>query len=379
MGMDTTEMTEPVPAAMPAAEAGSNSSHAAPTRTADALRAITCAVLVAGCVSAPDSAPILAPFIPALVAIRVLRRGSAAAFLGLATMLAIGSALVTSQPWPWTIASVATAVLLVPGLGLAHARAARRDPISSVDQPEWPEPRLDTGFSLAIVAWMVALALLTALIVPTLDSPRATGHRVVRDGYAGYLDECHSGKALDNAKDLCDSLRQQRDDAYDLVDDHGAELLGLLLAIFAFGAAGTAHPVTMARARRTGASIRPRWRLRELEVHWSAAYLLAAGLVAYMLSTHVDGAVGAAARGTAAGAASLGALLVLAQGVGFVSWLLTRGRTPGWYRVFLLVSALLALPITFTVLFGLGVLDMAWHPRRRARASGSLPGRGSGS
>jgi hypothetical protein len=372
-------MTEPVPAATPAAGAGSTSSHPAPTRTADALRAITCAVLVAGCVSAPDSAPLLAPFIPALVAIRLLRRSRPYEFLVLASMLAIGSALVASPPWPWTIASIVTAVLLVPVLGLAHARAARRDPISAPEQPDWPEPRIDTGFSFAIAAWMVALGLLAALVIPTLDSPRATGHRIVRDGYSGYLDECHSGKALGNASEFCDSLRQQRDDAYDLVDRHGAELLGVLLAIFAFGAAGTAHPITTARARRTGAPVRPRWRLRELEVHWSAAYLLAAGLIAYMLAAYLGGDVRAAVRGVAVGAGSLGALLVFAQGTGFAAWLLTRGRTPGWYRVFLLVSALLALPITMTVLFGLGVLDMAWHPRRRARASGSLPGRGSGS
>jgi hypothetical protein len=71
-------------------------------------------------------------------------------------------------------------------------------------------------------------------------------------------------------------------------------------------------------------------------------------------------------RSVGVGLATLGALAVVSQGIGLVAWMFSRGGSPTWYRILLFVFALFVLPVTLTMLFFVGVLDMALHPRRRA-------------
>lgn len=381
--MTTTSIDEPTPAPDQAPGVGSTSSRAPlepVTRTRDLLRAASCALLVAASVASPGSALLLAPFVPAIVAIRLLRqRAGRRNFLIVSTFASLVAGVGAAAASEGYVAGAAAALLLVPALGIVHARAARHDPIDSPVIEEWPEPRLRTGLTPTIGAWLLAVLVVVALAAPLVDSLTDTSSQLVRDAYAPYQRGCRDGGAFANRTDFCEETLQQRDQAIDLVDDHAPELLAAFIALFAFASAATAHLVVLARGRRVSDRVRRSWRLRELEFHWSAAYLLAAGLVAFMLAGSGDSNVPSTVRSIGVGLATLGAVAVVAQGVGLVAWMFTRGGSPTWYRVALIVFALFVLPVTLTLLFFVGVLDMALHPRRRAAKSGNVPRRGSGS
>ncbi|MCW2926143.1 MAG: hypothetical protein JWM86_111 [Thermoleophilia bacterium] len=393
LGTDTSDIVEPVSAAPVAAEAGSTSLGEPPSIVADLARAAVCVALVASCVGSPGSAPIVAPFIPVLVALRLLRSPiRAVGFIVATTVASIVVALLAApgsidEPGLPLVGAL-VAALLVPFLGVAHARSALPD---SPPAPEaltsqaaaWPEPRILTGQSHAIAAWVVATLVLVAALVPAMSGSRdlldAT-RDIVDEAYEPYEQACASGGSLAAQNDLCAQLLDQRRDATELVDDHGLELLAALLAATAWASALTAHLIVSARQRRRFPdAARPGWRLRELEVHWSATYLLVLGLVALMVRSAVTGPADDIALAAGVGLSTLGVLLVLEQGVGLAAWLLARRPVPRWYRVGLVVAALVAASITIVVVFVLGVLDLAAHPRRRALASGSVSGRGSGS
>jgi len=367
---------EPVLDAAPAPRAGSLVPR-------DIARAVACAALVAGCVAAPDSAPLLAPFVPALVAIRLLRtREHASRFLVGATLSSLAAVVSVAADAGVTTLPVAVgaAGLLVVFLGLVHARAARHDPVDTAAAAAWPEPRIDTGLSLTVGAWSAAMVLVVLLLVPRVDSLVGTERSVVVDAYSGYVRNCEDGGALESRTEFCDGILEQRQSALDLVDERAPELLAVVMALFAFGAAATAHLVVLMRARRTSTRIRRAWRIVDLEVHWSAAYLVALGIVAWLATQDATGGntwlVGVRAVGVGIG--TLGALLLLTQGLGLAAWVFARGRSSRWYRGAVVVLALLVVPVTLLVLFALGVLDMALHPRRKALESGSVPRRGSG-
>lgn len=377
LGPDTTSIDEPAPAA-DAAGAGSTSSGTdgaaptpvSPTRGQDLGRALVCAVLVAGCVASPELLPLVAPFVPVLVALRLLRRGGERrAFLVSASSAAVVAAVLAARVDAAVAAALAMALLLVPALGWVHARAARRDPVVAGNQPTWPEPRIGTGLTPTIAAWLVATVVVVLLAVPAFDDPRDAATDRVHDQYERYLDEwCTEDGAFADQEELCDRLVDQRDAVLEVVEEHGVELLGALAAAFAFGAATTAHLVVLWRARRSGLAVRPPWRLRELEVHWGAAYLVAAGLAAWLLADLVGGPGDAWLRAAALAVGGVGAQLVVAQGLGLATWSLTRGRRPAWYWVMLGFVVLLTLTFVPVALFALGVLDLALHPRRRAAA-----------
>ncbi|MCW2924496.1 MAG: hypothetical protein JWM98_1900 [Thermoleophilia bacterium] len=379
MGVDTTPVTdEPAAAAPMGAAAGS--SHVAPSPMADALRALVCALLVAVSAGSPASAILVAPFVPALVAIRLVRaRRGRTRFLVAATLGSIAAAALVAPELPGSVPAamafaVAMAVLLVPALGIVHERAARPDPVVAVPLP-WPEPTLRSGLAPTVLAWSVAVVVVLGLAAAVVDS---SVRGIVRTEYSEALRECRSGGALESMGAQCDQLRDQRDTMLDLLDGRVPIFLGVFAATVAVGAAVTTHPVVLARARRRSSRVRPPFRLRELEVHWSAAYLVAAGIVAW-LATDGDPEALEWVRAVGIGLGTLGALLLSTQGVGLLAWLLTRRRVPGWYRVFLVFAAFVAMPFVPPLLFGLGVLDQALHPRRRALASATLPDRGSGS
>ncbi len=361
-----TSTEEPVPASVEAG-AGSTSSEELIPPFRDVLRAVSCALLVAASVASPGTAPLLAPFVPAIVAIRLLRqRVGRRDFLIMATVAtvigALGAAVVTHA---WA-AAAAAALLLVPALGIVHARAARHDPIDAPKIVDWPEPRLTTGLTPTIIAWLVATLVVVTCAVPVLGA--GTGEDLVRSAYSFYTDGCKDGGAFARNEAFCDETLAQRDRAVEIARDHAPELLAAFVAIMAFGGAGTAHLVVLARARRYSDRVRRSWRLRELELHWSAAYALAIGLVAWMLAGDGGSNLAVAVRSAGVLFGTLGALMVVSQGVGLVAWLFTRGGSPTWYRVVLCVFALFVLPVTLTLVFLVGVLDLALHPRRRALA-----------
>lgn len=376
--MTTASIDEPVPALE--AGAGSSSSENPITPGRDALRVLSCALLVAASVASPGSALLLAPFVPAIVALRLVRqRAGSRAFVVASTIASVLAAVAAAmQHEAYLLAGVA-AILLVPALGMVHAVASRHDPIESAEQPAWPEPRLGSGLTPTIGAWIVAILVLVGLAAPRVDSPTAAGKDLVRDAYSFYTRECGDGGIFESRKAYCEEALAQRDMAIELVTDHLSELLGGLVAIIVFGAATTAHMVVLARGRRSSDRVRRSWRLRELELHWSMAYVLALGLVLMMVAGDTGGLAAAITRGFGVGCAVLAALAITTQGIGLVAWMFSRGGAPTWYRVALAAFALFVLPVTLTLLFFLGVLDMAIHSRRRAAKSGNLPGRGSGS
>ena len=366
--MASTSITEPTPAPDAAPGVGSMSSGIPPvTPGRDVLRALVVALLVGGSVASPASALLLAPFAPVLVAIRLLRtRRDARRFVVMATVGSLLLALAAaSEHGAWAFA-VGASLLLVPLLAFVHDRAARHDPIETAITQEWPEPRIDTGLTPTIAAWLVATLAAGALALPAVDDPVEQAQLVVRDATSIYDDWCADDGIYADQDERCAELLGQRDDIVTAIDDHSAELAGGFAALFAFSAAATAHLVVLLRARRVSDRVRRSWRLRELELHWSFAYVLAAGLVAFMLAGEGSGTATVALRSVGVGLATLGGLAVLAQGVGLVAWVFARGRSPVWYRVVLTIFALFVLPVTFTVIFFLGVLDLAIHPRRRA-------------
>ncbi len=374
--MTTTSIDEPVPAST---EAGAGSTHSEtdvdPGR--DVLRALVCGLLVAGSVASPVSATLFAPFVPALVAIRLLRsRSGATRFLALASAGSIAAGLAASVSASIAPVALLVAVLLVPGFGLLHLAAARRDPATSTPT-SWPEPRADAGLTPTVIAWFAGLVLVCAAAAATSALPQIDelGRDALRDAYSFYTRECAEGGSLEAREDFCAETLAQRDAAIRIAEGFGVELLAAFLAIFAFGAAGTAHLVVLVRAGATNDRVRPRWPLASLELHWSFTYALAAGLVGWMFLQQLDvgGLVASIARAGSVALATLGALALVAQGLGLAAWNWSRVPRPIWYRVLVVMVALLAMPIALGVLFCLGIVDQALHPRRRAVHTPSSP------
>ncbi len=378
--MTTTSIDEPTPASDQAPGVGSMSSADEVPPGRDLLRALSCALLVALCVASPGSALVFAPFVPAIFAIRLYRpRAGSRRFVWMATAGSLLAAIGAAEATGGYVPAVVAALLLVPALGLVHARAARHDPIETPVLVEWPEPRLRTGLTPTIGAWLAVTVVVLGLAAPLVESPTTAATDRILESTTFYDDACSPDGALADEEEYCAELLAQRDSVVDAVEDRGPELLAALVAVFAFGAAATAHLIVLVSARTYSDRVRRRWRLRELEFHWSAAYVLAAGLVAFLLAGDGDGVATVTVRSVGVGLAVLGALAMASQGIGLVAWMFTRGSSPTWYRFVLVVFAMLVLPVTLTLLFFFGVLDMALHPRRRAAKSGNVPGRGSGS
>ncbi len=374
--MTPTSIDEPVPVS-PEAGAGSTHSETDVDPGRDVLRAFVCALLVAASVASPVGATLFAPFVPALVAIRLLRsRIGAMRFLALASAGSIAAGLAASVGESIAPTALLVALLLVPGLGLLHVAAARRDPATSTPT-QWPEPRADSGLTPTVFGWLAGLVLVCAAAAATTSVPPMDelGRDAVRDAYSFYTRACADGGSLEAREDFCAETLAQRDAAIRIVEDFGVELLAAFVAIFAFGAAGTAHLVVLVRAGPTNDRVRPRWPLASLELHWSFTYALAAGLVGWMVLQELDagGLVASIARAGSVALAVLGALALVAQGLGLAAWNWSRVRRPIWYRVLVVLAVLLATPLAVGVLFCLGIVDQALHPRRRAVHTPSSP------
>lgn len=388
----STEPVVDVPAGSPSP--GSTTSGSG----ADLGRVLACALLIAGAVASPALALLLAPFVPVLVGLRLLRGGEGTRrFLGVAgaacAIVAAGVALAPGASLPLS-AALALALGMI-AVGVVHARAAHPDPVPdgaaaassrlrsdaevAAEAAAWPEPRATSGFTPTAWAWFVLVALVTSLavLVTGVGDLRTSAIREIGQSYAPYLDTC-TRQTGSHRSALCDLLEEQRADALRLVRRWPLELLAGFVALAAVGSAATAHLLLVHRARRTGLSARRSWRLRELEVHWSSAYALAAGIGCWMLAASVAaGDARTALRVVAVALASAGAVLVLAHGIGAVTAMFTRRHLPRWYRIAVGIGAILFLHYAVGFAFVAGVVDLGLHLRRRG--SGILTGRGSGS
>lgn len=374
---------EPGPAA-----AGSGSSSSADRPALDelprpsrwVLRLAIAAVLAVAAAGSASSFLVVGPFVPALVALGLLRghrwRGAAVA-AGAAAACTAAVLLAGGRP-TWIVTVAAAVPLWLFLLGREHARAARPDP-DLVDEA-WPEPRLDTGF--ARVLWMWLLVAVTVVAIPVATSVGSDGARdgsraAVRASYADYERACAGGGALADSDAICEAVHEQRQQLLDITDHHAPSLLAALAAFLVATSAGIAHTVVLGRGRALAAATRRPRPLRELEFHWSVAYVLAIGLVLVMSADAVGASAAASEwiRAGGVGLATVGGLLVFLQGVGLTAWLLRRRPLPRWYRVILVIALLTILPAFTLCVFAFGVLDLAIHPRRR---SDSLPGRSPG-
>jgi hypothetical protein len=370
------DLDEPAPAE-PTADAGSRASGggdsaaagaAPPDQLRDVGRALLCALLVAGCVASPAAALAVAPFVPALAAIRLARRAGRGRFLVSAGSASVVAAVLVVPGDSALAASLVGAVLLSVVLAVLHRHAAGRDPAAIVVEPTWPEPRALHGFTPAVAGWAAAVALVLAVVVATgaAPAPEGIGRDLVDRAYAPYEDGCAADGVFESQEELCANILEQRAEVRRLVGSRASELAAALAAVFAFGAAATAHLVVLARSRKVSDSVRPAWRLEQLEVHWSFAYVLTAGLVCWMLALEMSGDAGLAMRLVAVALGTLGALAVVSQGTGLVTWITQRGRRPSLVQAIIVVGLLVASPIVLGFLFLMGLLDLAIHPRRRA-------------
>jgi hypothetical protein len=368
-----TELVEPAPAAA-APDAGSSrpgGHQPKPSVPRDLGRVVACAALVAICVQSPASALAVAPFVPALVAIRLLRRSAAARVASVIVVASIVAAVLSAPRQEFVLPAAAGAVLLAWALAQLHLRAALHDPVVVDRPPAWPEPRITSGFTPTVAGWCVAVAVVATLAWASgaATSAGAVGTSVVESAHAPYADGCAPGGALADREDFCERMEELRDRLMDFVDRRAVELFAGVAAIFAFGAAATAHLIVLARGRLVSDRVRPSWRLEQLELHWSFAYVLAAGLVGWMLAVELDGTVAGAARAASVALIALGGCAIVAQGLGLITWTTARGRRPMLVRGLTFVAFLLAWPVVAGMLFVFGVVDMAVHPRRRLDAA----------
>lgn len=356
---------EPVPEQQSAVrEAGSSSS----ARPPGVLRVLAVALLGGLGVAAPSLGVLTIPFAVALIALGRAYGASRSFVAGcIVAMVVVVATQVHEARW---LALGIACCLLTGWLGTEHWRASM--PGAAPSDDAWPEPRLDDGLSRVIAAWLAAAALVMVLVGALSSGAelRSGARAVVREAYASYDRECRSDGVFASREQLCEDMRSQRDTLLGIADRHAPTMLGALAAIIVVGGGGTAQLVTLARRRVAAPGDRGvgrrRYRLRDLELHWSLAYLGIAGVGCVLAATSTSGAVAAwlgAAAGLTAGAALL---LVLAQGAALVAWSWTRRPTPMIVRIILIVIACLVLPATVATLTLLGLVDMWLRPRRRA-------------
>ena len=376
------QVTEPVAEEQSASSAASATS--APKR-APIWRILIVVVLVGLGVASPGLGILTLPFATALLALGLLY-GAARAFIVASAIgsVALAVALVatgldgTTKELAWA-GMAAVAALAFIALGVEQRRSMRPDPgsesLAAATRDEWPEPRMDRGLSHALLTWTVAALVLVGLVgvVAGPDDLRSGSKAAVRDAYASYVIECREGGMFAKQDDLCANMQDQRSQVLDLADDHAPSLLAFLAAIFVIGGAGTSHLLVTARARAVakqgqGVDVRPGYRLRDLELHWSYAYVGVAGIALWMGADAASGQVAEWLLAGSVGLVSIAGFVLLAQGAGLLAWIFTRRKMPLWYKLLLVVMALLVLPGAVAMVALFGIIDMGIHPRRRAAA-----------
>jgi uncharacterized protein YybS (DUF2232 family) len=107
-----------------------------------------------------------------------------------------------------------------------------------------------------------------------------------------------------------------------------------------------------------------------MEVHWTSAYVATVGMLIAVLVTGGFVAESMWVNAAATWCIALGAGLIIIDGLGLLTWLLDRVKAPRWYRVVLVIGAVLFSPAAAAVLGVIGIVDIALRPRRRS--SGTL-------
>jgi hypothetical protein len=373
------ESSEPVSAAPGQPEAGSSQFATAPVHTPsvvrDLLRALVVAGLFALCAASPGAGLVLLPFVPAILAMRLLRPRPHLPVLIATGVLAFLAGTLAASTLDWAspdVGSSTVAAVLVAALGstvvlgLVHAHGARLDPVvDGAAEDAWPEPLARTGFLPTLVTWCVLAVVVVGVSGVERDQISDGAHDAVRRAFATYDRECDTDGILASRTEYCENLLDRRDRLVEFVDDHPLELTAAALAIFLLCAAGTTHLALLWRSRRAGLRARGLRPLRELEVHWSAAYVAAAG-VFVLLAGPAAGSSEDLVRAIGIGLATLGAGLMAAQGIGLAAWSLDRRAARRGTRIVLVLICFVLPQISVPVLVALGMTDMAARPRRRA-------------
>jgi hypothetical protein len=236
-------------------------------------------------------------------------------------------------------------------------------------------------FVVSVCAW---LALCAALVACVMAFDGVTGARhdlrgMFSQAYAQELQQsCSAHASLRESADMCSSIRDQRDSVLSTIDHHAAAAVAIAAAVIAFVHGALSLWLLRSGGSRMNVPLRPPIRFREFEADWPVAYLLAAGLVLFMAGDAGGSSFDAV---TAVGAVlgTLGALVLLANGMAVVSWLFARARVRVLWRVILWGSLIFAWWIELPVIGALAIWDVVAHPRRKAANVDRMDGRGAGS
>lgn len=318
---------------------------------------------------------------------RGLATGAACVVVAIVMALAAGAGAVPA------LAVAAAVAIAGPLLGWVHATALQTDvepapDALAADAPpadatahlasdtptfDWPAPpTLRHGATPVLAAWGAATA--AALTVAWA----AAGIGALRTGLEAAVDfiyvneACASGTTLAGSS-ACKALDDQRDAALGIVEQHPAAVAGLLAAIAAVAMAASTHWFVGRLAASHRLPVRRVPRLSAIEVHWVWSYIATAGIALVALAA-TTAPLGPFTTGLGVYLVTVGALVVAGEGLALAAWGITRPSTPGWYRVLVVLLALLYPEVALGALVALGMLELAVHTRRRR--SGTIHRRG---
>jgi hypothetical protein len=375
-------------------------------------RAIVVVLVIGASIASPGIGSFTVLFAVAVMALGLLR-GAGRLFTAVCVA---GSAVVAGAVAAnadlderWIAAAVVSAVLAAL-LAIEHRRSAQPDPgeieplrrvrepreqtlaeqmaassaassaTTVVDASAWPEPRVDRGVSYVTYAWLVATMVLVAVIGITVGEHRMSSslQSAVRSSFTSYDSACADGGKLENDTTTCKQILDARDYALDAARDHAPTVLTLFASLALTSCAWLAHLIVVARARVLAAQrwridTRPSYRLRELEFHWSWAYVGVLGVLGLILARPLSGATQEWTFAAAAGVTSVAGQVIAMQGTAVAAWVFSRRPMPWWYRIVLIITVLFAWPFVIGVLLLAGAIDMWISPRRRATAPAATP------
>lgn len=381
------------------------------------IRALLVVAIIAASVASPLLGSFSVLFGVALIALG-MTRGAGTAFViasavgsAIASMLLVMANASDTPDLGVVLGLAALCSVLAVVLGVEHARAADPDPGASAKteakrervrdgqtlaeqmqadrleaaavaapaestEASWPEPRADRGVSYVSYAWLVASIIIVVAVGFGIGESRLRNSlsSTVDTGFAGYDESCAEGGVLENDDRTCDQIETTREFFEEAARDHAPTMFALFMSFAAITGAWLAHVIVVTRNRalmqqRWVVPTRPAYRLRQLEFHWSWAYVAILG-VAALIATHAlsgDAHEWTLAAGT--GITSVAGQVIMMHGTGMAAWLLTRRRIPGWYRVVLIVTTLFIWPFVIGGLLVLGALDMQFGFRRKAASA----------
>jgi hypothetical protein len=318
------------------------------------LRAVLITALLLGCsLASPALAVLLGPLLPIPFAFVLLRHGSRPVVGATVGLVLAG---VVAGFADGVAVAVGLTIFLAgstAGLGWVLAQCGELGRLR-----EHPLVAMTAGW-LAVLGAVAGCAL---VVVGTGDLDRVA-KRAVAEVYDPITQSCKRGET---PKRLCEEIDVQRAQVQKVVVGHAPMTMALVLALGSLAVAATTLLTARPLARRAQLPLRRQLRMADLEAHWSAAYLVAAGVGAVMLAGTLGSDHPIVLAGAMAGALGLAAFVL--QGIAVTAWLLGRSRLGTGAKV--AIWALLFLTFFNLALgwfLGLGLLEFAFHLRRRGR------------